>query len=647
MPDVSEDYYDYAGLNDRYLFPSRDPRAYQEIARLYYTNPTAKAEDLVELGNRSIARNLRLFQIVLRSKIQQMSDNPLWEAKHGSEDKDFQAAQRTLPKTLEEILVHPTERMIFTRAELADPELMDAALQNMVIDPRMISDTLLENLGLTDLIPAKGEKEEYKLQKRTAAIPEIKKMLHGLEPISRSNEPHAHDLRYFRLMRIGSGKNTGQVLGTQHIEGKKILFKTDLHGAGRRLVHIEQGYEEEVKKLKWIEMTLDSVTRNLKYWQQIKNSDKLAKLKEALGECVNSLEFSRDKTKQKLRDEIKACLDFSDATGRKNPTVVSGKLERAKARIGNRLGKIEAIWSYIGKDKAKVEELISDEERPLLSFVNEVEKLHERFVILKDRPMEDEEKARVISNLMDRRAEAEKLRFEPMLSFAVKFISQIDAVVAALGNDNFDVAAREFVKVYLVAKLARSQKDLTEFYKKISLDAGNLDPNTLVADLQVVNDNLASHPVKPDLEIAEYKPHYGEVYHVLNSIRKKLRELLTQEVATPRSQVASEPAEAKPESKPKRRTLDQVLNTIFDQSSNLMGFAKRIKGKVTEFITGKKAAASPQTVAPLVQPPAQKPAEFPQRVPRKYTQDEKLETFEAIKKRIRDFDFVDLAQSLP
>ena len=76
-------------------------------------------------------------------------------------------------------------------------------------------------------------------------------MLSHLEAIRRPGQKETADekLNYFRLMRIGEGENKGYVVGTQNIGDHKILFKSDIYSARRRIEHIRKDYDVEVSVL--------------------------------------------------------------------------------------------------------------------------------------------------------------------------------------------------------------------------------------------------------------------------------------------------------------------------------------------------------------------------------------------------------------
>lgn len=606
----------YGELNPAFRFwesDQLDPRIEREFKDIFYNSQNKEREE------REVTRRLQLFRIAIRAKIEQLMGNEVWGRKGGSSERDFRAAPRTFLKTAQEVLSGETERMVFTRDEIAEPEAEANAIEGIIIDPRRISNTLLHNLGLAEFIPQKGLRQEEQLKRRAEAIPKIREMLMGLEPIELPMQDR-EDLNYFRLMRIGKGPNTGYIIGTQNIEGRKRLFKTDLYGAERRLLHIEESYREEIRKLKWIELTLKDVRDRLQDWLSLKGTEQLEIMKQSLIKCAESLEFVRDADKRDLLRRIRQIMEFKDSTGRYNPGAVSANLTVGLRHISSRYQRIERIWKHVGQDKGRINQMIAEEEKPMGSFLGEVELLHDRFKILRTgRPIAPAERERIMRNLNDREAEAKKCRFEPNLSFGVKFVERTNIVKTALSENRNEDAGKEFVKMYLIAKLAMVNSKLQDIYKRLSLNPITLNPEELWKELQKTHEALRRHLVAAQIRTPEYDKAFGDVYHLFNSLKKRLNELL------------ESPAETR--SSPSiRETVSSTLNSIIAHAKAKVPILKPIIDRI--------AARMPAFL---------RPTDFEAeraRMRQSYTLDAKLKTFGVMKERIGDFDFSALIKGL-
>jgi len=285
--------------------------------------------------------------------------------------------------------------------------------------------------------------------------------------------------------------------------------------------------------------------------------------------------------------------------------------------LGARHTEIERIWSYIARDKARMHGLIEDQEAPFNQFAAEVRKLHEQFRILRsDTPLDEENKQRIITNLRARQENASDLMYEPYLSFGKKFSEQIGNVIAALENGDTEKAGAEFVKVFLITKLVESHNDLQGVYEDLSLQPDKLHPEALWADLQVINDRLSKKEVAPEIVTADYDAAYGEVYHLFNSLQKRLRELEAGEVAAT-GKVSEDDG----------GTLDEILAELTETAPDLTGFVERLRKRLV-LRSEKESEAPAGTELPA------------------YTEAQKLAVFKTMKERLGGFDFRELIMSL-
>jgi hypothetical protein len=732
-PDPSTEYTRYFQLNAAadlsVMANRRHPGINEEIA-YGIEKRQSKPGQREFLDHNEICRRIRLWQISTRYRIQQMEDNPLWSAKgsRGSSVEDFRAAPRTFVKTVQEIFSRPEDRMVVGR-----DEDLNGALGQIIIDPRRISNTVLENLGLDEFIPEKGLKQEQQLERRAEAIPQIKDMLRNLHPIRLPSETEHNDnqRRYFRAMRIGSGPNKGHLIGTQHIDGQKRLFKTDLPNAERRLLHIEESYNEEIRKLEFIEFSLNRVLNALQTdWEGLKqNEEAMQTMKDTLTECVENLDHSSGRTKRSLRAQIDKCTSLKDSTGRYNPTAMGSALRRALRYLDSRHRSIERIWRYVGQDKAKIAQIKYAQEVPVDEFLDQVERMHGQFRLLRNEleltedekgpirealtgvkaiihptfirdrklgfeidglvdqalealeggnntqlmevynsllsipwpsvpmdahsafgklrksapnPMyisvEDPFKSRILDNLSERQRDLQEVQFEPYLSFARSIDAQISKTKEAISTDDADSAANEFISVYIMSKLYRAYTSINDVHTKVSVNAKDTDPKALLSELETIHEDLSQRFVAPTVITPQFNEAFKEMHKLLNSLKKRLRELLGMQEAEP------EAAEAKSQ-RPGSKSLDQILEGLVDKVPDFMGFKRRaervvakisqVRGRIsriTTFVTREWATERAE----------QEPTEQAEKT---FTEDEKAQTFRRMKDRISEVDFPKLFRS--
>ncbi len=540
VPDVSDALGTLAAQNPRYALESvakLDPRVVNDLCAIFKRR--VKGEEQ-ERGHNEIVLELEKFRLAALSRAGQMKESELWQANPGATVAQMQGAPRTIAKLLQEVLSAPADHMALSRqqAEHADT-------QQIIIDPRRISDTLLHDLGLDQFVAPKGTRQLQRLKLRDEAIPEVRAMLQHLQPIRRRSEEGQDmgNLRYFRLLRIVEGSHKGQVLGSQENNGKKILFKTDLYGAERRILHIDTAYKEEVRKLTWVTGVLKNVREHLEFWMNPARRSDLEALQPTLIEMVDSLEFVIDEDKVELRKEVSKALEFKDSRGRKNPNVTQRHLTTATQATDARLRSIGEISSHLGRDRKRVEELIVEEERPMKEFQTKVE-----------------EREMTVAQFGDLRRNAKELRFEPAMTFGGKFVAKIDSIEALRASGDaaqVEEARREYIHLYLIAKLYTCFTELQQVYKKISTNPEDVHPKALLEDLKGIDGRLREKLLAANVRTREYDPVYIKVYRLLESLIAQAQAL------------SEEKAEAVPVSEDEHESLAAIISKLKGRSEVL------------------------------------------------------------------------------
>ena len=336
-----------------------------EVARIFYDKNNEA------FGEKQIARRLAEYMEVVRAKVQQLRGVPSFESKHIRKKGDFLPVKRTLLKTMQELLSAETELQSFSREDILTHG-KTALVQNIIVDPRKITNTMLRNLGLEEFIPKdRTLSPADRIKRRAEAIPQIKAFFASdIEPILYSHESKRHPSQqsFFRLFRVRNGSNRGLVFGTQHNNHQKIPFLTDLHGAVRRIDHIESSYGKEMTDLKEIQRILEDVsTRVLSNWKEVKENE-LDGICKNLVDIVSGLKFVQNAKKQKIRDQIERCLTFKDCTGRINPYSRLAILSTVRKFIDSRIAETGRIMSPLVEDRMRVLSVIHGQSGALDGF---------------------------------------------------------------------------------------------------------------------------------------------------------------------------------------------------------------------------------------------------------------------------------------
>lgn len=488
-----------------------------------------------------------------------------------------------------------------------------------------------------------------------AAIPAIKEMFGSLEPVRYPGQEESADLpdlRYFRLMRMGAGANEGLILGTQNIrktadneQGDKILFKTDLYGAERRVLHINARYREELAKLASIDELLRGVYEALDRWtaDEVRaNEDKLMHLRQDLLKIAESLDpqLIRNHHKRAIRTEVGKCLTLRDSRDRYNPNVIQGRISYARREVGARLSDIQEISECLGGDQVRMTSLAMAQEAPLTDFCNLVAEMHERFRVFRESPLDGQERSRVLANLERAKSKAERLEYEPYLSLGKAFIRRIDLVKAKLeqsaepteGALVFHVEAQaEFVKAYLISKVAKAYRDLQAVYRRFSLNPEDVDPRVIIDEVQKIQDELGDRQVARDVKTPSFDKVWGEIYHLCNGIKKDLRPLIEGDHVADAQQGTTPDTPVRSDQSPGR------LETILGKMGSLGAWVRRrLENRGILRRPDREETTMPGSPKSAVPPVA---ASTPSAEDRK-------RIFDGIKERFKNISFKDLAAQM-
>ncbi len=519
-----EEFSRYSKLNPEFDMPMT-PRA-EALLKSIFVDKTGN-----ELPVKKIAQNIEIFRERIRAIVPQLEKSSRWQellrrAHDQQQSPDhagnlplqvapdfyqFKQSPPTVYRHIQEIFTEPTEYIIYSRDD-ADDKVWN--LSDIVIDPSRISNAVLVSLGLEHYIPSKGLSKAEKIAARARAIPEIKEMMADLEPFTLSYDTQRSGLRYFRLMRIHSGKNRGYVLGTQRTHGKKVLFKTDLHGAHRRIDHIvRDNYSKEIGTLERIVSVIAEIDAKVATsWHELKGTAEMEEMSRELAGVVDELQFVQNEHKIKIKELIAACVSFKqryvleekrglNSRGETvikrprqekeiyNPGAMRARWNTVKNFVVQREEEIQKIAPYLAGDQERIKTFIARQKAPFKRFYLSVERMHGEFKILDvSEPMSSKDSSKIAMNLLAIKAECSpednngkppKIVFEPYLAFAQQMAMHIDKTVSCLRSTPMKQkeAASEFIKIYLVSKIEYFFHELQKFYDEFL--SGEFDPEKM------------------------------------------------------------------------------------------------------------------------------------------------------------------------
>jgi hypothetical protein len=446
-----------------------------------------------------------------------------------SSPESFEAAPRTRHKMVEEMMVAPTERLIFKQD---CEEVKKGDLSGLIIDPEKISATLLRNLGLDEFIPSKKSPYPEKLAAQAEAAQRIKAALNGLTPLMLGDRGPMLD-RYMRTF----ASEDGYVVGTTDTVNGKQLFRADLVDARNRIIHIHEGYEDEIPRLIKIRQVVRGVDKKVgEEWSKVRDVEELGKIKAGFAELVGNLWLVNNKFKVQIRELLMECLTLESTFKRKirgddgrmreeivtrpNPGAKRAKWNLVPEKIDQRLREISRIERYLAEDEVRIQAYKAEHDR--IPF-------GEMYLYIGQRAEENRGKkgSRILpenecQELKKKMAEW-KVRFvppknemgflEPYRSFADKVVSAIESTEEKLTKTA--VSRKEIadavLKLFLVLKLQTFWTQIQTIYDD------HLASRNLPYFIEVRDELVTLFKLLRDKKIAGQvkTPHFDGVYHVL------------------------------------------------------------------------------------------------------------------------------------
>ena len=517
VPDEGSKYQEYAQLNPAHAEGNPDPRALAELRQVFH-----KRHGELRTDNNEIVQEANLMQISTASRAKQILENPAWGQHRAKNEAEVRAMPRTFGKTVQGFLVHPSDAVMINRSTNFSRDVLPL----LPIDPRRVTPTLFRNLGLED--PAKGQAllKEDQLVIRNEMIPRVRAALDHLGPLRRLNQGRmsVEELRYFKLMRVESGEREGFVVGTQKILGKETLFSTDLYGAARRLEHIRESYENEFQKLSLIQTIIEELRDNLDAWKDSAATADRHTLLSLIQATVEDLQDVEEEDKRELLAELTQCMDVSDSRGRPNPSAKQARLVKTRDFIAGRFRSVTAISSYLKRDETRVLELVRLQHDPLLGVKARMKPPVPKGAKLAPKAAPWEEQ------FADFKASSKGVLYQPGLGFVKEAQELANGINTGLAQGQTEEARKHYVNLYVLCKMKKAYDSIWSIYERISLRPDAQDPGTLLDELEKIHAELKLKDLAPGTSRREFRNSFVKMHYLLNSLKKRLRELLGTEL---------------------------------------------------------------------------------------------------------------------
>ncbi len=306
-----------------------------------------------------------------------------WNAKYiklgDLKDPDFadalwRASPKSRSKQMQEAICDPKDRCVPRDYQSvkggisfnvdADPP----SLRAILIHPDLVSEKLLEDLGLADFSALKGQPEEkLKLRCSPDVINGLKLALENAQSLETGNhrililKPNALTGQYGESTKVLPMELAGKLLITREVEvtveGYRRLtlqFLPDPHSAMRSRLHIKSGYAGERKEINTIRADVRFMQHRLdKEWAGMDPAQKdglKAEVADTLTQCIALLETARDRYKTQANKFLSLAAPLQDKNLKDNPTVALTRITAALDRLDKRLKEIHGKGGKVESD---------------------------------------------------------------------------------------------------------------------------------------------------------------------------------------------------------------------------------------------------------------------------------------------------------
>lgn len=471
----------------------------------------------VPLTNAAIHRRLSAYQAAIESIASQLEGNA-----GGFYTPSEQAeTTRTRVKTLSELF-----SPVAFRGEVP------------VIDPRRLTWTLMENLGLLEK-PARVT-EADSVAMFAEKIPELQELLAGMTPIEEeiSIDCDPNERVHHRLYIVNSGAARGKLLGVYNRNGEngktKRPFVISLHNMLHRTTDVNAGHREEVRELYKIQNTLKRLSQRIspKAEDRIETDTAFDQALDKIMHGIELLENVEDQYKKNILRRLLKLKSPEDKRGRRNIPAKMAVLAVIGKDISGRIEDIRGMGPYLRADFQRANALLGQQfecferlERVLMEHLDDS-------VIMSQDVLSRDQKDKLAVSLKSYLTDLSSVTMEPYLALSERITSVIESILTDLekeGDDDIEANAKYGTRakemIYLV--------DLVEFFRRIYRFEDEITDAQRI-DITMVNDVLRS--IRPMFNRLQFDPSRSdlpdyliaalrECYRIMRDLNRKVREI--------------------------------------------------------------------------------------------------------------------------
>ncbi|TSC57749.1 MAG: hypothetical protein Greene041619_994 [Candidatus Peregrinibacteria bacterium Greene0416_19] len=403
------------------------------------------------------------------------------------------------------------------------PQVQSLSLKPCLVNPDLIPEKLLMDLGLCDFEEENGNTVRRLEQKRDV-IPRLKQLWEAAVPLQKGHhrllairEPSAEVRARYPGIEGPPSSSLGTILYMREDESgrngaAKPAWKpreprpprsfqaqhfSSVYAAHRKTFHESRVYEREIDQLTDMKEHLASMNGTLDAeWRTTTTASHKASLRaraqELLQRCRDLLSACENRYKVQACDLLAAVSNLTDSSGRENISVTMSKMVGAINRLMQRFEEMFPKGGYNQQDQMVLQRQIREHETVLKMFRRGVTERGDD----PSSPLRPEE--------------LDRIRLAPFLVYAGRLREKCETYNDALGNGNRDMVIDTLIQMHVIGKF-QAVRTCFEHVKQFTLDPAHIPVQRIRDFVRTLRELFSARQIFPDRVVEAYQAPFDRL----------------------------------------------------------------------------------------------------------------------------------------
>lgn len=437
----------------------------------------------------------------------------------------------------EEHLIAPPFHITAKGDVVFDANVRSLSLDLCLISPDLVKDDFAQSTGLCAF--TEEDTPLTRLEKKRAAIPKLKAMFSSAQSLQPGHyrflmlrEPRrnvqqesdgtllkpgiAGTLLYLRrASRNGTNRAKIRKPNTDPLQREIVQHFTSVYGALRKPSHQTNNYDREQLQLTRLQVETEHLHRQCGQWKPATPSTEKQSIRTAGEQVLAQAEelLSRCKDVDKVEAQ-EAFAKVGPMLARGNTSAAMAALLKAMGKMQHRLITINPISGFNEQDRRVLMRIIATEELEMRTYRKHFAK--------GTTSLESSKRPGSVSALGVDTATFNRVRLQPLATFAERMQEKQRTLDAALHGKNRDSSARTAVEMHIIGKL-QGLRSCVETVK-LTLTGNRAVPvEDIAALLSQFMPYFATRQVLPAVTVPPYEKAFESLRTSFSAIQKRLK----------------------------------------------------------------------------------------------------------------------------